>query len=300
MDLIGYISRIGTIPSLTGGSGSASIDFPNFLREEHHALQAATMASLAPCRIYARSCLLETLPYKTVKLKYLSKTRCLSTSLAVNAENPSSLTEPVNSRNSQTSPSETENPPTSSDRPVLAPQLPDQTNFPSATPPATPSAAPTKPPVGYVSRVRREPPPPSVLPPRYRPDSPDDKTTPRYEDQTHTTSKSSSDNLVRRLPNSSHPEPVIPANASLFPRVSLAPDSFSKIPARMWGKRPGDTWKGYNPFAPIRLDKESKEGNAPTLYENSNWDAIQEIRNREKLTRPPVPTSSLFPLSEVG
>lgn len=256
------------------------------------------MASLAPCRVHTRSCLLETLPYKTVKLKGLSYSRCLSTSLAVNAENPSSLTEPMNSRNSRTSP---ENPPASSHRPVLAPQLPYQTKFPSATPPATPSAAPTKPPVGYVSRARRQSPLPSVLPPRYRPDSPDDKTTPLHEDQTHTASKSSSDNLVRRLPNSSHPDPVIPANASLFPRVSLAPDSFSKIPARMWRKRPGDTRKTYNPFAPMRLDKESQEGNAPpTLYENSNWDAIQEIRNREKFTRPPVPTSSLSPLSELG
>ena len=243
------------------------------------------MASLAPCRLYARSCLLETLPYKTVKLKRLSNSRRLSTSLAANAENPSSSTD------SPPNLSETSH----SHQHVSSPQLPYQTNFASAASLTSPSATPA--PTGD---VRREPASPSVLPPRYRPDSPDYKSPPRYDDSVSRLSNSASETILRQLPNSSNPDPVIPANGSLFPRVSLAPNSFSKIPARMWGKRPGDAQKTYNPFAPIKLDKESKEGDSappPSLYENPNWDAIQEIRNREKFTRPPVPKQSLIPLN---
>jgi hypothetical protein len=274
------------------------------------------MAWSMTCRLYVRSCRLETLPYKAVKLKHLLKSRYLSTSLPVNTDNPSSSTaNPVNSADSPTTPSQSVNSPSSSHRKVPAPQLPYQAKLLSETPSVTSSTIPASaPPVfapfppatasesdSVTHYTRREPPRSSILPPRYRPDSPDGKIQTRFDPPTPSASASNSkpDNLLRQLPNSSRPDPVIPANASLSPRVSLAPESFSKIPARMWSpQRPGAAQKTHNPFAPVRLFKErqAKErplSPAPSLYRNPNHDAIQETRNREKFLLPPVPTPSL-------
>jgi len=278
------------------------------------------MVSLVPCRLYVRSCLLETLPYKAVKLKRLPKSRYISTSLPVNADDSSPSTEKPLDSTSSTSTPENKSPPAISHRKVSAPQLPYQTKFSSATPSVAPSTTPASAPPPeapsppttasepeHVNRhTKREPPPPSILPRRYRPDSPDGKKIPaRFNDpllQTSPYRPSKPDNLPRQLPTSSRPDPVIPANASLFPRISLAPESFSKIPARMWSPhRPGALQKSHNPFAPVRLFKERQEKERPpapppTLYQNPNHDAIQETRNREKFLLPPVPTPGFFPL----
>jgi hypothetical protein len=267
------------------------------------------MVSLVPCRLYVRSCLVETLPYKAVKLKHLPKSRYLSSSLPVNAANSSPSTDKPLDSTSPTSTPENKSPPASSHRKVSAPQLPYQPKFSSAIPSVAPSTTPASaPPPSTASEpehanqhTKREPPPHSILPRRYRPDSPDGKTKARFNNQRLSTSPSKPDNLPRRLPTSSRPDPVFPANASLSPRISLAPDSFSKLPPRMWSpQRPGAVQKTHNPFAPVRLFKERQEKERPpapppTLYQNPNQDAIQETRNREKFLLPPVPTPSLFP-----
>ena len=281
--------------------------FRNFL-PEHNVERPTTMASLVPCRLYIRSCLLETFAYKAIKLKRLPKSRYLSTSLPVNADNSSPSTDKPLDSTSSTSTPESTSAPTSSHRKVSAPQLPYQTKFSSATQSVEPSTTPASaPPPSTASEpehvnhhTKREPPPPSILPRRYRPDSPDGKKAPsRFNNQPLQTSPSKPDNLPRQLPTSSRPDPVIPANASLSPRISLAPDSFSKIPARIWApQRPGAVQKTHNPFAPVRLFKERQEKERPpapppSLYQNPNQDAIQETRNREKFLLPPVPTPSL-------
>ena len=270
------------------------------------------MISLARCRLYS---LRETLPYRIVKLKHLPRSRHLSTSFCAKADGAS----PSSSRlgdvaNTPTTSSETTNTPNNLHQKLSAPQLPYQLAFPSVsqsvtTPSSTTaSAAPTRAhppqvasePAAYVSQTRASS-HPSLLPPRYLPDSPDGKTCPLLENQTPKTSKSKSSDVARQLPGPSRPAPVIPVNASLFPRVSLAPDSFSKIPPRTWAQRPGARQKTYNPFAPMRLSKERVDRDLsgappPILYRNPNFNAIQEIRNREKYMLPPVPAPRSSPL----